>query len=274
MLCFPNAKINIGLNITKKRADGFHDLETIFYPVGLCDALEFAPLSQEITTPYEFHNSGIEVDGPQSDNIIIKAYQLLQKDHLIPPLHIHLHKNIPFGAGLGGGSADAAFMIHYLDKAFGLNIPLQKQEEYASQLGSDCAFFIANKPTFAYGRGELFSPINLDLSNYHILLVKPNVAISTAQAYANINPHTVNTSLTELTQLPIDEWEGKVINDFEKSIFPSYPQLQQIKDILYKNGALYASMSGSGSTIYGIFREIPTHLPQLERYFTWSGKML
>jgi 4-diphosphocytidyl-2-C-methyl-D-erythritol kinase len=274
VLCFPNAKINIGLNITEKRKDGFHNLETIFYPVSICDALEFTNLSApNPNKPYTFHNSGISVEVPDEENIVIKAYELIRKNYQLPALQIHLHKNIPFGAGLGGGSADAAFMITSLNEAYNLNIPVEKQEEYASKLGSDCSFFIRNQPTFAYGRGELFKPVTLDLNNYFILMIKPDIAVSTAEAYANIRPHQPEASLLDLIQLPIKEWEGKIINDFEESIFPKHPELKKIKEEIYASGALYAAMSGSGSTIYGIFDKEPEASPTLQKHFTWKGKL-
>jgi 4-diphosphocytidyl-2-C-methyl-D-erythritol kinase len=252
MLSFPNAKINIGLNVVSKRQDGYHNLETIFYPIKLTDALEIIKSDET-----KFSASGIVINGDPEQNLVIKAYRLLQDDFNLPSLKIHLHKVIPFGAGLGGGSADAAFALKMINDYFELGISISNLEKYASKIGADCPFFIKNKPTFAYGTGDQFSPVNLDLSAYTIILVKPTCSVSTPEAYRNITPQKADFNLTKINKLPIEEWRSIIKNDFEASVFPQYPEIENIKNILYDNGAVYASMSGSGSSVFGIFKCIP-----------------
>lgn len=252
MLRFPNAKINIGLFITGKREDGYHNLETVFYPVAVKDALEIIP-SDETT----MRLSGLTVEGSSDNNLVWKAYHLLQKDYprLVTPLEIHLHKVIPMGAGLGGGSADGAFMLSMMNDFFGLNISQEKLESYALQLGSDCPFFIRNKPVFAKGRGEMMEVVSVHLENYSIQLICPNLHISTANAFKGIVTHTPSFNLNEIGNLNIKDWKDYIHNDFEKTVFPHYPVLQQIKSQLYEQGAMYASLSGTGATVYGIFEK-------------------
>jgi 4-diphosphocytidyl-2-C-methyl-D-erythritol kinase len=252
MIAFPNAKINIGLNVISKREDGYHNLETIFYPVKLADALELTTAEKT-----EFTASGIAIDGTLENNLVFKAYQLLQNDFKLPPVKLHLHKIIPFGAGLGGGSSDAAFVLKMLNDYFRLNIPSIKLQSFASKIGADCPFFIENKPTFASGIGDRFQPVNLDLSEYKILIVKPNTSVSTLDAYKNIIPKKPTFNLKDIENLPIENWKDTIENDFEKSVFPKFPEIKKLKSTLYKMGALYASMSGSGSAVFGIFRHLP-----------------
>jgi len=254
MLKFPNAKINLGLNITAKREDGYHDIESCFYPIPLRDALEIIP-SQEL----KFSSTGIPIPGNQSDNLVLKAYQLLSKEYTLKPVEIILHKNIPMGAGMGGGSADGAFMLTLLKDYFQLDISTQKLEAYALQLGSDCPFFIENKPKLVSGRGEIFQEASIDLQGYYLGLVFPDIHISTAEAYSKLFPQRQEVPVKEIIeQHSIENWKGKLQNDFEPAIFKTYPKLQKIKDEFYENGAIYASMTGSGSTIFGIFKEKPT----------------
>lgn len=261
MILFPNAKINIGLNVVAKRSDGYHNLETIFYPVQLADALEMVE-SEETT----FSSSGIKIDTVPENNLVYKAFSLLQKDYGLSPVKLHLHKVVPFGAGLGGGSSDAAFTLKMLNHYFCLNISLGKLEEYASRIGADCPFFIQNKPTFAYGIGDQFQPVNIDLSAFKIVIVKPAFSVSTPEAYRNIIPARSAFDLRNIEQLPIEEWKTEIKNDFENSVFPQYPEIETLKNNLYEAGAVYASMSGSGSAVFGIFRHLPadleTFLPQ------------
>jgi 4-diphosphocytidyl-2-C-methyl-D-erythritol kinase len=268
MLSFPNCKINLGLNILNKREDGFHDLETIFYPVGLKDALEIIP-SHNPNSAIEFSSSGLIVDGDASDNICIKAYQLLQKDFPdLPFIKMHLHKAIPMGAGLGGGSADAVFALQLLNKRFNLNLSAAKLLHYASQLGSDCPFFIINEPCFATGRGEILEPIEVDLSGYQIVLVNPGIHINTGWAFSQLSPAPSQQSVAAIIAQPITTWKQELQNDFEKPVFEKYPEIKNIKAHLYAGGAVYAAMSGSGSTVYGIFEKnmtIPAHTQ--ENYF-------
>ena len=248
MLTFPSCKINLGLFITEKRADGFHNLQSYFYPVRWRDVLEIIPASQ-----VEFSSSGLAIPGNSGDNLCLRAYHLLKADFDLPPVRMHLHKIVPIGAGLGGGSADAAFALKLLSEQFRLGLNVTQLETYARQLGSDCAFFIQNRPLYCTGKGDVFSEIGVDLSGYYIRLVYPNLAISTAEAYAGVRPQQPVISLAELLERPITDWRDTVQNDFEDSLFPKYPILAQLKQQLYDAGAVYASMSGSGSTIYGIF---------------------
>ncbi|MEZ5104385.1 MAG: 4-(cytidine 5'-diphospho)-2-C-methyl-D-erythritol kinase [Draconibacterium sp.] len=254
MITFPNAKINIGLNVVSRRDDGYHNLETVFYPVQLADILEMVPAERT-----ELSNSGIAIDGNKEDNLIVKAYFLLKRDFLISPVKFHIHKIIPFGAGLGGGSADAAFALKMLNEYFNLQLSENQLENYASKLGADCPFFIHNKPVFATGIGNQFSPIQLDLSAYKIVIVKPEIAVNTAEAFRNIVPKQAEFSLIDLLKKPIEDWKELVTNDFETPVFKKYPQIKALKEVLYDLGALYSSMSGSGSAVYGIFRHLPTN---------------
>jgi 4-diphosphocytidyl-2-C-methyl-D-erythritol kinase len=253
MLRFPNAKINIGLNIIHKRRDGYHDLETVFYPIPVHDALETLPVHSE--TDSRIYFSGLPVAGPERDNLIWKALRLLQRDFpgKIAPLSIYLHKNIPMGAGLGGGSADAACMLQMMNDYFKLNIEEDALLAYALELGSDCPFFIKNTAVFAARRGEAMTPLNLDLSNYHIQIICPEIPVSTAAAFQSIRPKKPEFDLRTITNLAVTSWKEYIRNDFEEVVFPLYPDLAAIKMQLYQQGALYAAMSGSGSALFGIF---------------------
>lgn len=252
MIVFPNAKINIGLHIVSRRHDGYHNLETVFYPVPLYDALEMAETGQE-----GIQLSGIPVEGAQDENLVLKAYKLLKNEFGLPPVQFHLHKAIPTGAGLGGGSSDAAFTLKMLNDYFSLGLSSEALSEFAVQIGADCTFFIGNKPSFATGIGNILTPVDLDLSGYRIVVLKPEVAISTADAYKNINPIQPSFHLPDLLKLPPEQWKEKVKNDFEESIFPRFPEVEKWKKKLYDLGALYASMSGSGSAVFGIFSHLP-----------------
>lgn len=268
MICFPNAKINIGLYITSKREDGFHNLETVFYPVKLHDSLEF-----KVSEKLEFTNSGYIVDCPADKNLCLKAYQGLAQKYTLPPLHIHLLKTIPFGAGLGGGSADAAFMLTALNEHFNLNASTEELEDIAATIGSDCSFFIKNNPAYATGRGEILEEIDLSLKGKYIVLVKPEVHISTAEAYAGITPQYPATSLKNAIKEDITTWKDTIENDFEKSIFKNHPELATIKQDLYNKGAVYAAMSGSGSTLFGIFDNKPKIGESFSKHFVWEGEL-
>ena len=258
MISFPNAKINIGLRVLHKRRDGFHELESIFYPVGVKDVLEIIE-SKEL----KFSSSGIAIPGNESDNLCLKAYELIRRDFDLPPVHIQLHKHIPIGAGLGGGSADASFLIRLVNHKFKLEMDSVKMESIASELGSDCAFFIRNVPSYARGRGEVLDPIELDLGNYNLVLVMPQVHVSTADAFRGIIPGEPSHNLLDLIRKPVEDWKDLILNDFEGSVLKKYPQIQTIKSALYDAGAVYASMSGSGAAVYGIFND-DVCLPDLE----------
>jgi len=255
MLVFPNAKINLGLNVVSKRADGYHNLETVFYPVKLADALELVEAGET-----SLSISGLTIDGNAENNLVLKAYRLLEHDYQLPPVKFHLHKVIPFGAGLGGGSSDAAFALKMLNRFFQLQLSDTSLENYAARLGADCPFFIQNKPVFAHGIGDRFEPVALDLHEYQIVVVKPGISVSTPEAYRNIVPAPASFNLRDISKLPIEEWKNVVKNDFEKSVFPQYPGIEKLKNQLYDLGAVYASMSGSGSAVYGIFRHLPADL--------------
>ena len=267
MLTFPSCKINLGLFITEKRADGFHNLQSCFYPIQWRDVLEIIPAHQ-----VEFNSSGLPIPGSSEDNLCIRAYHLLKADFDLPPVQMHLHKIVPIGAGLGGGSSDAAFALKLMNEQFGLGLTIAQLETYARQLGSDCAFFIQNRPLYCTEKGDVFSEIDLDLSGYYLLLIYPNLAISTAEAYAGVRPRQPTVSLADLLEKPVADWYKTVYNDFEDSLFPKYPILAQLKQQLYDAGALYASMSGSGSTIYGIFNAPVADSNQFAKYRVWEGK--
>lgn len=268
MVTFPNAKINLGLLITEKRPDGYHNLQSCFYPVGWSDALELLPASETA-----FSSTGLPIPGEPMQNLCVKAYEQLRRDFDIPPVHIHLQKNVPIGAGLGGGSADAAFTLRLLNDRFTLGLSTEQLENYARTLGSDCAFFIQNRPVYCIEKGDVFQEIDLSLSGYYIVLVYPNLAISTAEAYARIRPQQPERSLAEWLAQPLSNWRDTVRNDFEASLFPAYPLLASVKEQLYEAGAVYASMSGSGSTLYGIFDAPPADLNQFSQYRVWQGKL-
>lgn len=252
MVLFPNCKINIGLNITSKRSDGFHNLETVFYPVQWTDVLEITS-SQSAVSP-AIHLSGLDIQGNPAENICLKAYDLLKKDFpQLPSVDIYLHKTIPSGAGLGGGSADGAFTLKLLNAKFNLGLTEKQLIEYSLHLGSDCPFFIYNKPCFAGGRGEEIQPVSLDLSAYTIMLVNPGIHVNTGWAFSNIRPLQPVKSIRYIIEQPPATWKHEMINDFEAPVFAKYPEIAVIKQKMYEQGAVYASMSGSGSTVYGIF---------------------
>lgn len=254
MITFPNAKINLGLNIVEKRPDGYHNLETIFYPINLQDALEVTRRENN-DKEYTLHISGSPLEGEPEDNLVVKAYKLLKKDYPgLLPVDIHMYKHIPAGAGLGGGSSDAACMIKLLNDKFSLGLSTERMEEYAVKLGADCAFFIRNKPVFATGIGNLFEPVELSLKGYHIILIKPDIFVSTRDAFAEIKPVRPAVSLKEIVKQPMETWKHSMKNDFEDSVFKKFPEIAAIKDGLYDLGAVYAAMSGSGSSVYGIFK--------------------
>jgi 4-diphosphocytidyl-2-C-methyl-D-erythritol kinase len=254
MVVFPNSKINIGLNITAKRTDGFHDLQTLFYPLALADCLEIIPSQNKQTT---FSSGGIPIPSNGSKNLCEKAYDLMHAEYGIQAVQIHLHKIVPIGAGLGGGSADAAYTLLLLKDMFSLEISRQKMIDHAADLGSDCAFFIENSPCLASGRGEILKPFSLILKGLCLILVMPPLHVGTKEAFAGIKPQQPDYEISEVVKQPISEWRGKITNDFEKGIFEIYPQIARIKQNLYDMGAEYASMSGSGASVFGLFREFP-----------------
>ena len=271
MVVFPNSKINLGLRIVSKRVDGYHDLDTVFYPLPFYDALEVIRNdgeSEAANPEIIFNITGLPI-GETTDNLCLRAYQLLKSDFSnLPPVHMHLHKTIPIGAGLGGGSADAAFSLTLLNDKFQLGLTTDQLLQYALKLGSDCPFFILNKPCHATGRGELMQPVDLDLSSYKFVLINPGIHISTGKAFAGASPAIPVRSTREIISQPVHTWKDQLMNDFEKTIFPAFPEIEKIKNSLYEHGALYASMSGTGSSVYGIFdRNTAVNIDAPSHYF-------
>ena len=239
MITFPNAKINLGLDVVEKRPDGYHNLETVFYPIPLYDILEITKSEDE--TSFTMHNA--EFEGNDNDNLVVKAYNILATDYEMPKVNISLYKNIPTGAGMGGGSADAAFALKMLNSIAELNLSDEKLEEYAARLGADCAFFIKNKPAYATGIGNILTPIDCNLAGFYIVVVKPDIHISTKEAYSLVNPQYPQNPLADIIKMPVEEWKGLMKNDFEKSVFAKFPAVRDIKEKLYDLGAVYDSMS-------------------------------
>jgi len=266
MVFFPPCKINLGLNILSKRTDGYHNLETVFYPVPWTDVLEIIPSSK-----LSFHSTGNVIPGKEEDNLCLRAYQLLKDEFSIGSVQIHLHKIIPMGAGLGGGSSDAACTLRIINEIFGLKLGVEQLNQYASQLGSDCSFFIHNEPMLGRGRGELLEKVNLNLKGKFLVVVNPGIHISTSEAFSEVTLHSPTHSLKEIIQLPIEKWKHSLKNDFEESIFKNQPAIEKLKDHMYSMGAIYAGMSGSGSSVFGIFEnevKLPTVLITMNH---WSG---
>ncbi len=266
MILFPNCKINLGLNIISKRPDGYHDLETVFYPVPLNDALEIIPATDGL---FEFHTSGLKIPGDEGQNLCIKAFRLLQAEYQLPEVKIHLHKVIPMGAGLGGGSSDGTFTLRLLNELFEIELSNDILRDYASRLGSDCPFFIEKQPVFASGRGYRFAPCNIDLKGYFLVIVKPDIHVATADAYAMISPEQPINQLSMVISQPIESWKDELHNDFEKPVFAKYPAIGEIRQKLYDAGAVYAAMSGSGSAVYGLFTDIPSLENLFPGCFSW-----
>lgn len=266
MITFPNAKINLGLHITSKRKDGYHDIESCMVPIPLFDALEMI-LDKKAT----WNSSGLDIPGDPKDNLILKAEKLLRKDFQgLPNLNIHLHKNIPMGAGLGGGSADGAFALKLMNNLFDLHLDDFFLEEYATELGSDCPFFIANTPKIARGRGEILEPIDLSLQGTYLVLINPGIHIGTKEAYAGVTPAPPKVKLEEVLA-DRSRWKAELVNDFESNIFKNHPEIAEIKSKLYSAGAFYAAMSGSGSSVFGLFDEKPFELEFSKSYFRFES---
>ena len=253
MITFPHAKINIGLQVTERRPDGYHNLDTVFYPIPIQDALEVV-VAEDADYDCRLHISGVTIEGETDNNLVVRAFRLLAADYTLPSVDIFLHKHIPTGAGLGGGSADASFMLRLLNEMFELGIATGQLEGYATQLGADCPFFITSKPVYATGIGNEFHPIELDLSGWYIVVVKPDVFVSTKEAYSMVEPEKPEITLDKKIVKPITEWRDTISNDFEKGIFALHPELDVIKEKLYSLGAKYAAMSGSGSALFGLFK--------------------
>ena len=268
MICFPNAKINLGLNVLSKRGDGFHNIETVFYPIPIRDALEFLPANS-----FQLAVSGFPTKGLKEDNLIYQAWKLLRNNYQLPPLRVHLHKAIPIASGLGGGSANAAFFLKMVNEHFKLGIEQNEIKNIAVQLGSDCAFFIENKPSLASGKGEILQPADICLSGRYLVVVQANIPISSREAYGLLQARSPKTNLSEIILKPIEQWKNLLINDFEKPAFRLYPEIGNLKESLYKNGAVYVSMSGSGSAVFGIFENKPILKNINPNYYLWTGKL-
>lgn len=268
MIVFPCAKINLGLNIVSEREDGYHNLETVFYPIPLYDALEIKYMDEKFPSQVacDLKVTGNAVECDEQNNLVVKAYNLLAEDYKLPRVHAHLYKHIPSQAGLGGGSSDAAFMIRLLDERFRLNIGNPEMEKYAARLGADCAFFIEAEPVYAEGIGDELMPVDGpkgNLNGYYLAIVKPDIAVSTKEAYAAITPTATSKSCREIVRQPIETWKEELVNDFEAPIFKLHPELAEIKAKLYQQGAKYAAMSGSGSALFGIFETEPNGLKEM-----------
>lgn len=271
MICFPNAKINLGLNIIEKRDDGFHNIETIFYPIGWDDALEII-VPKKSSQDFNLHLSGLSISGNMQDNLLYKAYNIIKRTKTIPAIDVYLHKTLPMGAGLGGGSANAAFFINLLNEQFNLGFSETQRMDIARQLGSDCAFFIKNTPVFATQKGDVFSDIQLKLSHLYIAVIYPNVHSNTKEAYSLVKPQQTSKSLLEIIKQPVSTWKTDLTNDFEKSIFNLYPIVEKTKNDLYELGAVCSCMSGSGSAVFGLFEKEPD-IKHLSAFPHWVGKM-
>jgi 4-diphosphocytidyl-2-C-methyl-D-erythritol kinase len=272
MIHFPTAKLNIGLRITAKRNDGYHDIETVFYPVGLCDALEYV-ISDRLGNRDYLVTTGLETGSTAEDNLVIKTLRKLRELHDFPFLKIHLHKAIPAGAGLGGGSSDAAFVLKEINKDFKLEISNQELKDLALDLGSDCPFFLEGVPSYATGRGDVLQPVAPLPGGLHLVLLHPGVGINTREAYGNCKPEKPPESLAVLIARPINQWKGLILNDFEDFAFQKHPIIGEIKEELYATGALFSLMSGSGSSVYGIFLEKPVLSEKLREYVIFEGKI-
>ena len=269
MIIFPNCKLNLGLSILEKRKDNFHNIETILYPLPLKDVLEIVPAKED----FQFKTTGINIAGNTKDNLVVKAYEMINRDHGIGPVKINLHKAIPAGAGLGGGSSDAAHTIKLLNALYTLGLEEERMEGYARRIGSDCAFFIRNKTVLATGKGDQFKPVHIDLQKYTILLVKPVRNVNTAEAYSWVKPNNKGSSLKECIKLPIRDWKEQVINDFEGPVFERHPELAGIKASMLELNAVYTSMTGSGSAIFGLFKKgsLPAGTADFPGCFVWRS---
>ncbi|MBO6191401.1 MAG: 4-(cytidine 5'-diphospho)-2-C-methyl-D-erythritol kinase [Prevotella sp.] len=274
MITFPIAKINLGLNVVEKRLDGYHNLQTVFYPVPIMDALEIAPMSEGFPSDVDcdLKVTNIHIEGDEQRNLVVRAYQLLKKDFpSLPRIHTHLWKGIPTQAGMGGGSSDCAYMIRLLNETFDLQLTNEQMQQYAAQLGADCAFFIESVPCYAEGIGEQLEPISLDLSGWYIGVVRPDIPVPTKEAFSRIHPHYPSLNCREVVMQPVETWRDNLINDFEESVFALHPEIGAVKEQLYKMGATYAAMSGSGSALFGLFKEEPDGLRQaFPDMFTFS----
>jgi 4-diphosphocytidyl-2-C-methyl-D-erythritol kinase len=277
MITFPIAKINLGLNVVERRSDGYHNLETVFYPVPISDALEVQMMDKSFPSDFDcdLKVTNINIEGEEQHNLVVRAYHMLKQDFpKLPRIHIHLYKGIPTQAGMGGGSSDCAYMIRLLNAQFQLGLNERQMMEYATRLGADCAFFILSRPAYAEGIGEQLQPIELDLTGYTIAVVRPNIPVPTREAFSLISPHHPSKNCREVVCQPIETWSNDLVNDFEQSVFALHPEIGAIKDRLYSLGAVYAAMSGSGSAVFGLFRENIEIDEQFQDMFTYCGRLI
>ena len=276
MITFPIAKINLGLNVVERRPDGYHNLETVFYPVPIADALEVTTMDPQFPSPYDcdLKVSNISIEGDEQRNLVVRAYQLLKQDFpQLPRIHAHLFKAIPTQAGMGGGSSDCAYMIRLLNEQFQLGLSTRQMQDHAARLGADCAFFILSRPAYAEGIGEQLQPIDLDLSQYWIAVVRPDIPVSTKEAFSLIRPHRPQKNCRDVVMQPVETWRDDLTNDFEQSVFALHPEIGAVKVRLYELGAVYAAMTGSGSSLFGLFSQpinIGEHFPEM---FTWCARL-
>lgn len=275
MITFPVAKINLGLNVVEKRADGYHNLQTVFYPVPIMDALEIVPMSDGFPSDVDcdLKVTNITIDGDEQRNLVVRAYHLLKADYPeLPRVHAHLWKGIPTQAGMGGGSSDCGYMIRLLNETFDMGLSSEQMQQYAARLGADCAFFIESSACYAEGIGERLQPIDLDLSGWHIGVVRPDIPVPTKEAFSRIHPHYPALNCRDVVKQPVETWRDRLTNDFEESVFALHPEIGAVKEQLYKMGATYAAMSGSGSALFGLFKDEPDALRQtFPDMFTFSG---
>lgn len=259
MINFPIAKINLGLNVVSKRDDGYHNLETVFYPVPIKDALEVFPMEDGFPSDVrcDLKVTNLFIDGDEQKNLVVKAYNMIAQDYELPRVHVHLYKHIPTQAGMGGGSSNCAYMIRLLNEMFSLGMSDEKMIGYAARLGADCAFFIKAQPAYAEGIGEKLKPISIDLSGYKMLVVRPNIPVSTKEAFSLITPQVPKKNCLDIVRQPIETWKDELVNDFERSVFAIHPEIGRLKEMMYEQGAIYAAMSGSGSSVFGLFSDTP-----------------
>ena len=275
MITFPIAKINLGLNVVERRPDGYHNLETVFYPVAIKDALEVFPMNEGFPSDVDcdLKVTNIHIEGDEQRNLVVRAYQMLKQDYpALPRIHAHLYKGIPTQAGMGGGSSDCGFMITLLNEQFQLGLSRQQMIDYAAHLGADCAFFIVNEPCYAEGIGEKLQPISLDLSGWYLAVVRPDIPVSTKEAFSLIVPQHPARNCRDIVMQPVETWRDSLTNDFERSVFAIHPELGKVKEQLYEQGAVYAAMSGSGSSLFGLFRE-PISLDAFQSEGTFTAML-
>ena len=259
MINFQIAKINLGLNVVSKREDGYHNLETVFYPVPIKDALEVLPMHEGFPSDVrcDLKVTNLFIDGDEQKNLVVKAYNMIAQDYDLPRVHVHLYKHIPTQAGMGGGSSNCAYMIRLLNEMFSLGMSDEKMIGYAARLGADCAFFIKAQPAYAEGIGEKLQPISIDLSGCKMLVVRPNIPVSTKEAFSLITPQVPKKNCLDIVRQPIETWKDELVNDFERSVFAIHPEIGRLKEMMYEQGAVYAAMSGSGSSVFGLFSDTP-----------------